>query len=102
MDGAHREWIENLRENEPHRDRAKLERTRDLMHSESHDALVTGYESRIPFLQLPDINDRHVLAAAIVGRCDVISDSEFEGLPRSGKNRELIWGGLAAPVDGKE
>jgi hypothetical protein len=27
----HREWIENLLENEPHRDREKLERTRTLM-----------------------------------------------------------------------
>lgn len=26
----HREWIENLLENEPHRHRADLERTRDL------------------------------------------------------------------------
>jgi hypothetical protein len=43
----HREWIENLLENEPHRDRAKLERTRDLMDSNTRDALVTGYESLI-------------------------------------------------------
>lgn len=31
------------------------------------DALVTGYEQLIPVLNLPDINDRHILAAAI--RC---------------------------------
>src|SRR6516225_2209551 len=31
------------------------------------DALVTGYEGLIPALQLPDPDDRHVLAAAI--RC---------------------------------
>jgi hypothetical protein len=36
------------------------------------DALVTGYEGLIPGLQLPDPNDRHVLAAAICGRADVI------------------------------
>ena len=63
----HREWIESLLENEPHRDRAKLERTRDLMDSNARDALVTGYDTLIPSLRLPDDNDRHILAAAIVG-----------------------------------
>ena len=35
----HREWIDNLLENEPQRDRAKLERTRDLMDHATRDAL---------------------------------------------------------------
>lgn len=77
----HREWIENLLENEPHRNRAKLERTRDLMDSNTRDALVTGYENLIPSLQLPDPNDRHVLAAAIVGRCDVIVTANLKDFP---------------------
>src|ERR1700722_18805075 len=77
----HREWIENLLENEPHRDRAKLERTRDLMDSNTRDALVMGYESLISSLQLPDPDDRHVLAAAIVGRCDVIVTANLTDFP---------------------
>ena len=77
----HREWIDNLLENEPHRDRAKLERTRDLMDSNTRDALVTGYESLIPSLHLPDPDDRHVLAAAIVGRCDVIVTTNLKDFP---------------------
>ena len=36
------------------------------------DALVTSYQELIPGLQLPDPNDRHVLAAAIRGQADVI------------------------------
>ena len=36
------------------------------------DALVTGYHDLIPALTLPDANGRHVLAAAICGRADVI------------------------------
>jgi len=68
----HREWIEALLRREPHRDRTALERTRDLMDSKTRDCLVTGYEALIPFIELPDSNDRHVVAAAIVGRCDVI------------------------------
>ena len=79
----HREWIENLLENEPHRDRARLERTRDLMDSNTRDALVTNYESLIPSLQLPDPEDRHVLAAAIVGRCDVIVTANLKDFPEA-------------------
>jgi hypothetical protein len=79
----HREWIESLLKNEPYRDRAKLERTRDLMDSNARDALVTGYENLIPSLQLPDPDDRHVLAAAIVGRCDVIVTTNLRDFPEA-------------------
>jgi hypothetical protein len=77
----HREWIEALLEREPHRDRAALERTRDLMDRATRDCLVTGYEALVPSLELPDPNDRHVLAAAIVGRCDVIVTQNLKDFP---------------------
>lgn len=77
----HREWIEALLRNEPHRDRAALERTRDLMDRATRDALVTGYESLNESLELPDPDDRHVLAAAIVGRCDVIMTQNLQDFP---------------------
>lgn len=68
----HREWMDALMRNEPNRDRAKLERTRELIDKATRDSLITGYEAFIPSLTLPDPDDRHVLAAAIVGRCDAI------------------------------
>lgn len=77
----HREWIESLLENEPHRQRVDLERTRDLMDRATRDALITGYDALIPSLTLPDANDRHVLAAAIVGRCDVIVTANLKDFP---------------------
>ena len=49
----HREWMEALLANEPHRDRARLQRTRDLMDRSTRDCLVTGYEGLIPALELP-------------------------------------------------
>ena len=49
----HREWIDALLRNEPHRERAALERTRDLMDSATRDCLVTGYEALVPALTLP-------------------------------------------------
>ncbi len=78
----HREWIEALLTNEPHRDRAALERTRNLMDQATRDCLVTGYNALIPSLDLPDPDDRHVLAAAIVGRCDVIVTQNLKDFPQ--------------------
>lgn len=66
------EWIRNLLENRPDLKPEQLERTRLLMDKHAPDALVTGYESLVEGLQLPDPDDRHVLAAAIRGRADVI------------------------------
>ncbi|MCY3873652.1 MAG: PIN domain-containing protein [Rhodobacteraceae bacterium] len=77
----HREWIDALIRNEPHRDRATLEHTRRLMDRATRDCLVTGYEPLIPALNLPDPDDRHVLAAAIAGHCDVIVTCNLRDFP---------------------
>ena len=61
----HEEWIRNLLRKKPQLDAAKLERTRKLMDDSVRDCLVDGYEALIPSLDLPDPDDRHVLAAAI-------------------------------------
>ena len=78
----HREWIQALMRKEPNRNRAALERTRSLMDRATPGCLVTGYTSLIPFPVLPDPNDRHVLAAAIVGRCDVIVTQNQKDFPK--------------------
>ena len=77
----HEEWIRSLLRDQPHRDRAVLERTRDLMDTAVRDCLVTGYQALIPSLSLPDPDDRHVLAAAIAGRCDVIVTQNLRDFP---------------------
>ena len=79
----HREWIDALLLNQPHRDRAVLERTRSLMDRATRDCLVTGYETLISALNLPDPDDRHVLAAAITGHCDVIVTYNLQGFPEA-------------------
>jgi predicted nucleic acid-binding protein len=79
----HSEWIENLLENEPHRQRTKLERTRDLMNAAVLDCLVIGYEPLIPALTLPDPDDRHVLAAAVQGRANVIVTYNLKDFPEA-------------------
>ena len=54
-----------------------------LMDKHAEDALVTGYETLIAGLKLPDPDDRHVLAAAIHGRADVIVTLERQGLTQT-------------------
>ena len=68
----HEEWMRALLVNRPDLTRAQLERTRHLMDAHARDALIHDFEDLIPSLSLPDPNDRHVLAAAIRGRADVI------------------------------
>ena len=52
-----------------------------LMDRHAQDALVTGYEDLIEGLRLPDSNDRHVLAAPIRGRADVIVTRNLRDFP---------------------
>jgi len=68
----HDEWMRNLARNRSDLPQWKIERRRDLMDRHARDALVTGYAALIPTLDLPDLEDRHVLAATIIGRADVI------------------------------
>ena len=67
-DAIHDEWTRNLLAKRPDLKPEQLNRTRTLMNTHVQDSLVTGYESLIPVLKLPDPDDRHVLAAAIASR----------------------------------
>lgn len=77
----HEEWMRNLLADRPELDPAKIERRRDLMDAALDDCLITGYEALIPTLQLPDADDRHVLAAAIHAQADVILTSNLRDFP---------------------
>lgn len=66
-DQIHEEWINALLRTRKH-SRETLERARYLMDLHVRDAKVHGYEPLINSLILPDLDDRHVLAAAI--RCN--------------------------------
>ncbi|HVM79005.1 MAG TPA: PIN domain-containing protein, partial [Stellaceae bacterium] len=77
----HDEWIRNLLAARPDLDPATLARTRELMDKAVPDSLVTGYEYLIPTIELPDPNDRHVVAAAIHARADAIVTSNLLDFP---------------------
>ncbi len=79
-DQIHEEWIRAvLRRGDVSRD--KLERARDLMDLHARDAKVYGYEPLIEALDLPDPDDRHVLAAAIRCRADAIVTYNIKDFP---------------------
>lgn len=75
------EVFRNIRENRPDLPSGLLDRTRTLMVKAVRDCLVTGYEPLIPALDLPDPDDRHVLAAAIRARAQVIVTDNLKDFP---------------------
>ncbi|KRR21402.1 hypothetical protein CQ14_07070 [Bradyrhizobium lablabi] len=72
----HREWMTAI-SNNTGIDVTRLEKVRDDMDRAVPDAMVTGYEELITALNLPDPDDRHVLAAAI--RCGASAIVTFNG-----------------------
>ncbi|OQW59822.1 MAG: PIN domain-containing protein [Proteobacteria bacterium HN_bin10] len=79
----HAEWISAVLARRANADRAKLQRTRDLMDEHFPDALVTGHQPLIASLSLPDPNDRHVLAAAIKSGASLIVTTNLTDFPAS-------------------
>ena len=61
----------------------QLARTRELMCKAIPDCLVTGYEDLIEGLELPDPDDRHVLAAAIRAGAQTIVTVNLKDFPTS-------------------
>jgi predicted nucleic acid-binding protein len=76
------EVFENLCANRPDLDAGALDRTRKLMTTAVRDCMVSGYEPLVPVLELPDPDDRHVLAAAIKSRAQVIVTNNQKDFPR--------------------
>jgi predicted nucleic acid-binding protein len=80
-DAIHEEWITNVLKDRTDLTRTQLDRTRDLMNSHVRDCLVERYEHLIPCIDLPDPNDRHVVAAAVHARVDVIVTFNLKDFP---------------------
>lgn len=83
----HDEWKRNLLLNRPELSASQLDRTSSLMDEAIPDALVTGYECLCDGLELPDEDDRHVLAAAIRCQADVIVTFNLKDFPTDALNQ---------------
>lgn len=77
----HEEWTRNVRKNRPEIASAQLARTVQLMNRAIPDSLVTDYEPLIHGLDLPDPDDRHILAAAIKCGASVIVTYNLRDFP---------------------
>lgn len=67
----------------PDLDSERLARTRRLMNAAVPDCLVTGHEGLADHIELPDPDDRHVLAAAIRSGAQGIVTANLRDLPPS-------------------
>ena len=63
--------------------RQQAEKIRELMNAHVVDCIVTGYETLIPSLTMPDPDDRHVLAAAIRCGADLIVTFNLKDFPEA-------------------
>lgn len=75
------EWRRSLKKRHPDILDEKLDAQQALMNDQFPDAEVTGYEPLVGALSLPDDNDRHVLAAAIIGKCNGIITANLKDFP---------------------
>lgn len=83
----HDEWVRNLLENNPKMNPESIARTRRLINEAVRDCLVTGYEGLIDTVDLPDPDDRHVLAAAIHADAHAIITYNLKDFPGQALSR---------------
>jgi len=89
-DEIHDEWIRNLVARVPGIPIERLQITRKLMDDALPNATVTDYQAHIEAIALPDPDDRHVVAAAIMAGASVVLTWNLRDFP----TRELKKHGL--------
>ena len=60
-----------------------LRRTRALMKKALPDAQVVGFEALVDRIELPDVDDRHVVAAAVRGGAQAIATFNLKDFPEA-------------------
>ena len=79
----HDEWIRNLLIQRPDITAESLDKVRQLMNENVPGSVVTGFEGLIDAIELPDPDDRHVVAAAIKTRAEAIVTFNIKDFPDS-------------------
>ena len=77
------ECFESIARQRPELPTGALDRTRALMVESVPDCLVTGFEPLEAAINLPDLDDRHVLAAAIRANAQVIVTFNLNDFPQA-------------------
>ena len=74
-------WERSIVRIRPELDRTALRRTRELMNIAVPDAVISGFDPLLAGLDLPDPDDRHVLAAAMHGGAQAIVTFHLNDFP---------------------
>jgi hypothetical protein len=77
------ETFASILERRPDLDPERLKRTRKSMCEAIEDCLVTGYEGLLDRIELPDADDRHVVAAAIRCGAQAIVTANLADFPKA-------------------
>ncbi len=77
------EWSRNLLLNRHDLRKSQLMSTIKAMENAFPDSTVMNYSSLIPSIKLPDPDDRHVVAAAVRSKADVIVTYNLKDFPTS-------------------
>lgn len=75
------ECFRNILKSRPELNEESLARTRELMNQAVPDCLVTGFDALVDGIDLPDRDDRHVLAAAIRAGAQTIVTFNLKDFP---------------------
>jgi len=91
-DEIHEEWIRNIVADAPGIPVVRLQATRRLMNDVLPDASVSGYQDLVAAVNLPDPDDRHVVAAAIAARASVIVTWNLRDFPATALRKHGLRG----------
>ena len=75
------ECFRSLMRQRPELDPERLERTRELMNKALPAAMVTGHMGLVASFSLPDLDDRHVLAAAVRAGAQAVVTFNLKDFP---------------------
>ncbi|MCW2478532.1 PIN domain-containing protein [Candidatus Symbiopectobacterium sp. NZEC135] len=76
------EWQRNLIKNRPDLNSDQIKQTGELMNRALPDAMVTGFEPLVASIDLPDVDDRHVVAAAICSHAEIVVTFNLKDFPQ--------------------
>lgn len=80
-DEINEEWRRNLLKDRPDLQPGQIDRTIEIMNSSFQSSCITGINSHIGKVTLPDPDDRHVVAAAIESKANYIITNNLKDFP---------------------
>lgn len=75
------EWQRNLLADRTDLTQEQVQRTATMMNKAVPDAMITGFEPLIDSIALPDVDDRHVVAAAVRSNAEIIVTLNLKDFP---------------------